>query len=450
MIPIIDFQERSLTGPVMKADDFDLALSMKIRELIAKYDIKYKPDQLIVDDDTADAVFNAGVDLLADMGIYHIGTQRVIQFSKEEILEFVNERTENPGTATFGLDDDQMTITYRKGDDKQSPVLYVGAAGTITEEEFVPLMVSFAREKKIKGMGISGGIVKVGDIEPKAGTLSEVYCGLWEQARLKEVLDIVGRPGMNLGLLCTVSSVGATIQCVDNKFRGPHNTQIGVHVIPEQKIDWDRLLLAHFCEDRKIVPWQSAMSLIGGLFRDAADAAVGLVANILAQMSYAHGPMCSLFPTTIDGSWATRDTIWATSAAMRASERHIRIATGSGVVHSYKWGLTRTGILQEAVMALVYTASGFSYAWLGGPPLETLLVDEVMKIASHMEKHSTELLANTIMNKANELSKEEVPRKTLISFKDVYDVETITPRPEYESIFNHAKKDLIRLGVPLQ
>jgi len=449
MIPIIDFQERSLTGPVMKADDFDLSLSMKIRELVKKYDIRYRPDQLIVDDNTADAVFNAGVDLLADIGLYHLGTQRVIRFSKEEILGFVTERMNNPGKATFGLDDDEMTIAYRRGTDKEPPTLYVGAAGAIEEEDFIPLMVSFARERKIKGMGISGGIAKVGDVEPKAGTLSEIYCGLWEQARLKEVLDIVGRPGMNLGLLCTVSTLGATIQCIDGKFRGPHNTQIGVHVIPEQKIDWDRLLLALFCENRGIVPWQSAMSLIGGLCRDAADAAVGLVANMLAHMSYAHGPMCSVFPTNLDGTWATRPTIWAASAAMRASERNIRLAIGSGVVHSYQWGATRAGILQEAVMALVYTASGFSYAWLGGPPIETILIDEMMNMAVHMAKGEIEALANVIMQRFDELCEEEQPRQSLITFRDVYDIETITPRPEYEHIFNRAKEELIRLGLPL-
>ena len=34
MIPIIDFQERSLTGPVMKGDEFDMEFSMKVRELV--------------------------------------------------------------------------------------------------------------------------------------------------------------------------------------------------------------------------------------------------------------------------------------------------------------------------------------------------------------------------------------------------------------------------------
>ena len=38
MIPIIDFQERSLSGPVKKTDEFDLEFSMKVRELVTKHE----------------------------------------------------------------------------------------------------------------------------------------------------------------------------------------------------------------------------------------------------------------------------------------------------------------------------------------------------------------------------------------------------------------------------
>jgi len=74
MIPIIEFQQRSLTGPVMKADEFDLEFSMKVRELVAKYDIRYNPEEIVVDDVTADHIFQAGVELLAEIGIYHVDT----------------------------------------------------------------------------------------------------------------------------------------------------------------------------------------------------------------------------------------------------------------------------------------------------------------------------------------------------------------------------------------
>jgi hypothetical protein len=314
---------------------------------------------------------------------------------------------------------------------------------------FLPYVISFAREPVIKGMGISGGIIKVGDVEPKAGTISEIHCGLWEQEKLEEALNHVGRPGLCLGLLCTVSTMGATMECLDRGFRTPKNTHIGVHVIPEQKIDWDRLLLAHFCEDRGIVPWQSSMSLIGGLCRNAEDTAVGLIANLLGQMSYAHGPMCSFFPTGIDGSWGTRPCIWSVCAATRASGRNIRLATGSGTVGSYQWIHTKVGILQEAAMALLYTASGFSYTWLAGSSYEAVMIDGIMKAACTMDNEKVEALAGKILNRIDELVKTEQPRAAMPTFADMYDVDKIEPLPEAVVLFNESKEELAKLGVPL-
>jgi len=451
MIPLMDFQERALQGPVMKADEFDMSFAMKVREVVNEYGIKYDPEVLVVDDRTADAVFQAGVDLLTDVGLYHLNTQRVIKYTKEEILELANERKKNPGKATFGTGPEEMTIAYRTAEDSRPPTLYAGIGGVISEEEFGPMMRTFAQERRIEGMGISGGIAKVGDIEPKAGTLSEVYCALWEQEQVQKALEDVDRQGMNLGLLCTASTVGATMHCMAAGFRGPHNTQIGIHIIPEQKIDWDRLLLAKFCHDQGIIPWQSAMSMIGGFCRNAADAAVGLVANLLGQMSYGHGPMCSLFPTHLDGTWGTRDCLWAVGAASRASERNIRVAIGSALSGSYEWGGTVVNMLQDAAEALAYTANGFTYAWIGGAsPWEAVMIGDLMNAAAEMGPEKAGALAEKIMSRVDELVKQEEPRSAIITFKDIYDLEKKAFRPEYKAAFDRGQEELSGLGVPLR
>ncbi len=449
MIPLIDFQQRALNGPVMKADEFDIAFSMKLRAVVKKHNIKYQPEKLIVDDETADAIFQAAVELLAEVGLFHLNTFRVVQISQDEILTYVDERKCNPGKAVFGQGDDEMTIAFREGSDSRAPTLYVGVAGVIKEDEFVPLMTAFAKEKRIKGFGISGGIDKVGDLVPRAGTLSEVECGLWEQQKLQEVLNSVGRPGMNLGLLCTASTVAATMQCVDSSFRRPHNTQVGVHVHPELKIDWDRLLLANYCESKGIVPWQSATTLLGLLCRDGADAAVAMVASMLAHMSFARGPMCNVFPTDMAGNWGDRSVIWSATAAMRASERNIRLATGSGTVGDYRWIGTRLGVLQAAAMALVYTKCGLSYTWLAGSPQEAVLMDDIMNIATKMENEEVEKLANTILLKIDTLAEGNEPHPEIITYMHFLDIESGKPKPEYQQDIDQAKADLIKIGVPL-
>jgi methylamine--corrinoid protein Co-methyltransferase len=449
MIPLMELQERSLNGPVMKADEFDLEFAMKVRELVEKHDIKYLPEQFIIDDKMADAVFQAGVELLADIGLYHVDTQRVVKYTKEEILKLAQERKENPGKAEFGSGADKMTIEYRSGDDPRPATLYTGIAGAETEDVFFSMTQSFAQEEEIEGLAICPGLAKLGDIQAKAGTPSEIHVALWEQEQLKEVLRRVGRPGMNLGLLCTASTPAAIMEVVGAGFRDASNTQIGVHVHPDQKIDWERLILSHYCQNRGIIPWQSAATLLGGLCRNAADASVAMTASILGHMSYANGPMCNIFPTTMEGSWATRETIWAICATARASERNIRIAFGGAPVSTYLWGRTDIGLYHSAIQIVAFTACGMSYAWLtAGSGVEGAMLGRVMKGAAGMKRDKANSIAQLLMNKAEEeIGKREVPT-ILPSFAETCDLKTAKPKPEFLDMINRTRDELVDLGMP--
>jgi len=448
MIPLMDFQQRSLRGKVMKAQDFDMAFAMKVREVVSRHGVSHDPEQLIVDEDTADAVFNAGVDLLAEVGLYQLDTQRVIEYTRDEIVAMAAERIAEPARVKMGRGADEVTLAYRTADEKRPPSLYVGAAGAISEEEFIPLMTSFARERRIEGMGIAGGITQVGDVVPEAGTLSEIHCALWEQERLREVLEAVGRPGLSLGLLCTASTASATMECVDGDFRGPHNTHIGIHIMPDQKVNWERFLLAHFCQQRGIVPWQSAMAMIGALCRNGAEAAVALVASILGHLSYGHGPICSVFPTHIDGRWATRDCIWAISGAARASERNIGLAIGGVMVGSMEWAGTPITTMQEAAQCLIHTKSGVAYSWIAGfGSHEAIHSADLMEYACQLSRDEANDLAGKILTRIDEVAPNFERATRVPTFVDFYNLETIEPLPEHMAVFEQAREELARLGV---
>jgi len=447
MIPIMEFQDRSLKGPVMKADDFDLAFAMKVRELVEKYKIEYHPEELICDDATADAVFEAGVELLADIGLLNLDTNRVIKYSREEVKALAGEYYDNPSKAEFGKGDDKMTIAFRTGEDMRAPTNYAGPPGVVSEEEFIPYVQSFAQEESIAGTGICPGLDRLGDIDPKAGTLSEIHVGMWEQEQLNEVLRRVGRPGMNLGLLATVSTASATFACIRPGIREPYNTQIGIHVLPEQKITWNQMLMAHFCQDRGIHPWQSSMSLIGALCRNPEDAAVTLIANGLGQLSYGGGPTMSFFSNLMDGTYGTRQPNWAVATAMRASERHIRMATGTAVA-GIKWR-QQTGMYQAAAQAVIYTACGFSYPWISGHTgLEARLLWEIMDCTAGMDKTKANGLAQKIMVKAEAMLEAEGPGETRIPFGEAYDLKTVKPLADFEAGLMGVKEDLAGMGMP--
>lgn len=445
MIPIIEFQERALTGPVIKGEDFDMEFSKKVRELVKKYDIKYNPEELVVDDETADKVYKAGVDLLAEVGVFHMDTERVVQFTKEEIEQIARERRENPGKHKFGFGKDEITVEYRTGADTRPPTLYSGPWGVAKEEWFSQYVQSFVQEETVEALGICAGVGKIGERGVKAGTLSEMHAGFWEQTRIKEVLEKVGRQGMHLGLLATVSTPAGIMAMIKDGVRDARDTHIGIHIVPEQKFNWNQLVLAQFCQDRGIVPWQSANSMIGALCRNPEDTAVTLIANALGQMSYGHGPLCSLWASHLDGRSATWQSQWAYSAAARASERNIKVAVGgcaSGVLAKTPYTL-----LQGAAMVALYTASGYTYGWIcGNTGIEARYLGEVMKGMAGMERTKANEVIEKIM-RAMESHAGEVKGNTT-RFTEVYDLETVQPHQWYVDHLERAKEELAQCGMP--
>ena len=87
---IWDIIDRVHSGPRTTEKEFDLQIFKRTSELIEKYDIKHDGKSYCpLEDDTADRVFKAGVDLLADVGCFCIGTNRVVKFSREEREAFM-------------------------------------------------------------------------------------------------------------------------------------------------------------------------------------------------------------------------------------------------------------------------------------------------------------------------------------------------------------------------
>jgi len=205
--------------------------------------------------------------------------------------------------------------------------------------------------------------------------------------------------------------------------------------------------MAHFCQDRGIHPWQSAMSLIGALCRNPADAAVTLIANALGQYSYGHGPTMSFFSNRMDGTYGTREPNWAVATALRASERNLRLAAGT-CVSGIKWR-QEAGLYAAAAQAVIYTACGFSYSWIAGHTgLEARLIGEMMDCTAGMDGEKANELALKIMVKTEALLDAQGPGETKIPFGETYDMMTVKPLPAFEAKMMAVKEDLARMGMP--
>ena len=94
MISLLDIAERTQKGHKMAEDAWNMSLFHKVSELVKRYEIpNYTSDTpfLNLDDKLPEKAFQAGVDLLVEHGVYCITTGRVVEFSKQEVLDAIKE-----------------------------------------------------------------------------------------------------------------------------------------------------------------------------------------------------------------------------------------------------------------------------------------------------------------------------------------------------------------------
>lgn len=452
MLNVRDFQERSVSGPVLKIDEFDLKIATKIRKLVKEYGIKYNPEQLIVDDDTADRVYKAAVEFLADVGVLNIDTERAITWTKEEIEELTDWYRTNPSARSFGRGEDEHTVAPRVGNEARPPVSWVVAAGVIGEDWLVPLLQASAQDRVVQGFGIAGGISSVRGVVPKAGNPTEIIVGLWEASAQIEALRRAGRPNMHLGLIPTVSTTGATAALLAQGYRGAHNSQIGIHVIPEQKLDWERLNLTTLCHELGISPWTSAMSILGGLGGGPAGVAVCVLANFIAQLSLARGRLGSIYVNDMTGRNSSREALWTYSASLRAAGRNIGVATGTCSGDSGPVFSNEENLIRSLAVAVTLTASGGAYNWgAGQTPEEYRVHREVQANVAGMSLEEANKIACSLSSLLEEMEK---AGGTPVAFHEMifptkYDIQTVKPKPEFVDRCNRVVDMIAKQGVPI-
>lgn len=455
MIPIFEIEKRAIQGPVMKVDDFDLALVKKVRKLVKEYDIGFNPEELIVDDESADRVFNAAVDYLAEIGLYHQDTQRVIKFTKNEILEMVKEYKDDPKKdVTFGSGKDEHTITPRNPGDGKRPTLWVFPGGTSREETVIPYIQLCAEEQLIQGFGItSSGIRSFKGIEPVVGTPGEIFCTIREQEANHEGLKRAGRPDMFLGLIPTATSLAANLAPIAIGLCHSRNSMVGIHIMPEQKIDWTRINLAAIAEECGIHPWVSAMSLFGGLSGGAAGTAICLTANFLAQLAYSHGKLGSIFASDMSGDNINRGSLWAYSAAARAIGRNVGIAHGNiSFSGAFPVRDIEEFLLRSFAGEVSITASGAAYSWAAGTnPIEARIHNEIMIQVSGMRREKANAILNAMLTEIESLDRSGIliGENAYNAFPNKYDIKTLKPKKEFIDSCKKITDKLVKFGVPI-
>lgn len=442
MIGVRDVLERSLNGPVMKERDFDMAFAKKLRSLssdLGPVDF----ERVIPDDATADAVFRAAVELLAEVGLYNKDSQRVVRLTAEEIGEVAASRL---SSVTLGSGGEQVVVRERRPGSPFPPVIVTGpVGGPFTEDLYEPCHRSYAQEPTCQGL-LGGVLVGWDGVVNMADRPNEIIVTAAEGALIQEAAQRAGKPGLYLGpyppggvspqaILCNHSAAGLD----------PARSQIPIQLMPELKLNWAKLSLALYCQSHGVHPWTDIVSVIGAFCRNALESSISQTAGVLGAWSFTGGSTASVWSTDIEGLCTRKRNLWANCATTRALERNV----GNPVFllgYASAGPATEMALLETAAYTAAYTASGGELIWGGSTcngvdlnryaGLQGRMVGEAAEAAARLSQEA----ANDVINRLFACYEQDLPTAPKgQTFAECYDLETVQPTAEYLRLYESTK-----------
>jgi len=180
----------------MKEADFDMAIARKVPELVQKYGLVYDPNVLVPsDDDMATRLFQAGMELFLEMGVYNMSTQRRVLFTRDEVEEAVALA---PKDFTVGTGKDARVMRHRGVESEIPCIIHSGPTGTPCSEKYHPyILESCAQEPLVDCLGSGSISTYMGD-KTIPGTPLEILGVQRDAVVAREAVRKTGRPGMHI------------------------------------------------------------------------------------------------------------------------------------------------------------------------------------------------------------------------------------------------------------
>ncbi|MEE8321307.1 MAG: monomethylamine:corrinoid methyltransferase [Gammaproteobacteria bacterium] len=454
MLDFLDVYERALKGPLMTENDFDMnVLVPAANEVVNAYGIKYDPkNPLPADDAAADNIYHAAVEFLSRVGVYCKDTNRVIQFTKEEIFGAVKAA---PGRCFLGEGKDAGVYDTRKPDDRKWPWFTVGFGWICTSEEMatnqVEALASLPEAKAMKFPKLD----YFRGIPIAAGSPMEIYASIRMIRIAREAMRRAGRPGMPImSLLTTATSAATTLAASAPQFGlRPSDGWLAV-ILPELKVSFEVLNKVAYLLNWGANIGVTSSSIIGGYCGGPAGAALVTVANILTGLLVHKGDYHLTLPTDFRYSIGTTPgALWALSSAMQASSRNIPVPVNQACYVAAGVN-TKMYFYESAAYLLCSVTSGS--AGMGTPhpakgikvdgntPLEAQFGIELGKAACKLTRNQ----ASEIVIRLLEKYEPQIPTAPQGDrYQDCYDVVTGKPGDAYIRLYNEAKEDLTGMGI---
>jgi methylamine--corrinoid protein Co-methyltransferase len=452
---LMDIIQRCLSGPILDEQQFDSEhVTQGIHRVVKQYDIHLDRSTIVnLDDSLADRVWSAALDFLTDCGIYCLDTGRVIEFSRDEIMQILADA---PAQVLLGTGEEAVLEQTRRVEDTRPPLNMGGPVGTpLSEQLFVPVMLSYTQEPNVDVV-CPGTLSTISGSDIRTRSPLEIMAA-WEECEwMMDVLQRAGRPGMAVNCVqISISDVGFLSAISRNGYRPTDMHTLGM--ISELKVNFEQLnKVAHAVYQGGIID-PFANPIYGGLGGGIEGIAILLTAEMVALnlvfMAVCHGSS----PThPFNFNDTGREIMQATSLSLQALARNCHLMTNMTVSPVGGPG-TKTLLYECVAYTTMCTVSGISRI-LGPRSACGTVQDHVSGLEARFNGQIAQAAARITRQQADEIVQralhlyEHLQDKKPIGrpFQEVYDLETVQPTREWLNLTDEVLNEVAGWGLPIR
>jgi methylamine--corrinoid protein Co-methyltransferase len=435
--------QRSTTGPIMSEDKFETELFPAVlADLQSKYKIEWDPDEpVMIDSDMADAIFQAGKELLLEVGLYCKNTKRIIKFSQEEIAEAICTARHE---VTLGQDRQAITLKPRAPGDEQHPYTFF-PAGQLTKdvELYKNHALTVMQEPTCDGV-IPIPLFGVGDMKNIADTPAQTLVCLTEARVMNEAATWAGKPGLFLGIPMSATTPLTLMSAFGSGLYHKNNCALPVQILQDMRVDYDRFNLAFFADQHGIEPWMSSSPTLYAYLTGPEQGAMEIIAHTLGMLAYSGGTLTQAMSVSVHGTYVGNDITWCNSAAALAAERNLKLPwVAFGMTGSPVGSMSDDNWYGTAVACINACISGVEGLWLAGGPtgLEARWAGEIARAAARLSPRE----GVEIIKKIHQAERE--PNPPAAPLEKLYDLKTLRPHPEFVDHYRKFTRIFRDLGL---
>ncbi len=457
MLNFLDIYERALKGPIMSEDEFNIKVFIpRLKEVVKNHEIRYdKENPVPLDDQAADNLFEAAVDFLSQVGVYCLDTNRIIQFSRKEILKVLKEAS---GRCFAGEGKEAGVFEMRRPDEQKPPWLHVGSGIVATTEEMATnLIEAYGSITEANSISISA-FDSIRGLPVMAGSPAEFFAAIRGIKIGREALRRAGRPGLPIMNLISTAAVAVTTIAASAPQFGLRPTDGWLcGAISEMKIDFGTMNKIAYLHSWGANVGAATGPILGGYCGGADGTAVVSTAYILMGLLIQKGNYQLNFPVHfMNGCSVGRDVLWSVSSSCQAASRNIPMPV-IWLGYMASGPNTKTYFYEAAAHLLSAVTSGapavqtphpFKAVKIDGiTPMEAKFGVEMGKAACQLNREK----ANDIVTKLLEKYESQIMTAPEGSrYQECYDVHTGKPNESYLRLYNEIKEELTGMGIPLE